>query len=1648
MPTLTRFFSRLIAAFFVSVILIFGLSACSRDKNQVPELQGRNTAIDVREAVVGFGLVSASRSKASDEVALLLEFSQPLASAQEFDKYIVVKNEKNEVVKGSWVLADDNSKLRFPYVDASQNYTVLIRAGLMAADGKTLGKEEERKIFTGPLEPAVGFASQGSVLPAKESRGLPLVSVNVPEVDVEFYRVHDKEVANFFSAYQRGGRRSSWELNDRDYGYEEESSSGINRYAESVYLNRFILGGEENERQVSYLPIQDIEELQKPGVYFALVKKVGSFAESYDTAIFYVSDIGLHVRAYKDKIYVHTASLQTGAAISDVEVSVLGRKGETKVKAETDSDGNALIAYTLNAEEVLIAKRSSDISVLSFNQPALDLSEFSVSGRKHAWFDVFAWAGRDLYRPGETLRLSALMRNYDGRAIKSQPLYLTLRQPDGRALIETKLAEKQQGYFEWQQALPADAATGLWKVEFRTAPGAGDVVEGMSIHVEEFLPERMKLDLSTAQAVLKPKEALNLKVDAAYLYGAPAEGNRFTARMFVVNEEHPVEKFKDFTFGDSTIKYPKNNDDVIDEELDAKGQLQKALSLPEEVKANAPASIIVQGSVYETGGRTVSRSLKRTLWPASNLIGVRPLFDAADGAPSENTISFELIRSDVAGALSVAPVTVNLVREIRDYHWNYSDNGGWGYDFTSRYQVVQTLNSQTQANGRAKISVDVEWGDYRLEVTDKQTGLITRYPFYAGWSWDDQNRGLDARPDKVKVALDKTAYKVGDKVKVTVTPPHPGPGVLIVESDVLMHTQAIDAKAGATFEVTVTKEWQRHDVYITALVFRGGSAKEKITPARAVGVAHVPMQSADRSVAVTVTAPKQTKPEQALPVTVKAPALAGKKAWVTVSAVDVGILNITQFPVPDAAAHFFAQRRFGVETYDIYGRVIESYEGSIAKLKFGGDMALDALPQARRPTAKVQTVDLYSGLVSLNAKGEALIKLPVPDFNGALRVSALVFTADQYGKADSESIIRAPVLAEMSGPRALAPGDRSTMTLDVQNFTGKLGNFNVSVSATGPVQIDASSKRIMLAPDAKNTLSFPLIGGQGSGVGKVTLKVEGSGHQVNRTFEVPVRPAWGSVVRSQLKTLAPGETVNLNSSLSDHLMPGTVNARFTVSSMPPIPFAQALDDLLAYPYGCAEQTTTRGYAALLLDASTTSRMGLKGITAAERKQRMEFAISRLASMQLSNGHFSYWGGSSEANPILTPYIAEFLLDSRDAGFAVPEAVLKKTLERLNEDMLTGGAPFYSYDQQQHMRYAYQAHAAYVLARVNRAPLGTLRTLYDNERSKSLTGLPILHLGIALNLQGDKVRGQKAINEAFAKLSKRPAYMGDYGSNLRDEAFMLALVKKHQVSHPAFSKRLLAMSRELQNQTNNRYYWLSTQEQIGLAKLGKLIAVSKDSVFSGNLQTGADSLALTPDSIISRHFSQTDLLKGVNFTPNEKMDLYSTIDVAGIPKQAPAKNDTHIAITRLYYKPDGTLWKGGSLREGEILLAQVKMQANQSMNDALLVDLLPAGLEVENLNLAKDDQWKDVEIDGVNMQNRTDAATIVHEEFRDDRYVAAIKLYGGQYARLFYIVRAVTPGTYTVPPPQVEDMYRPSIRGVGTAVPASITVVKPGVVKSK
>ena len=785
------------------------------------------------------------------------------------------------------------------------------------------------------------------MLPARESRGLPVVSVNVPEVDVEFLRIKEKELPKFFAEFQRGGRRSGWDL-ERDYSWDDEdgtehSRTPLSKLAESVYVNRFVLGGKKNERVLTYLPLQDIEELQQPGLYFAVMKRTGTFKEDFETAFFTVSDLGLHTRAYKDKLFVHAASLESGAAISGVELKVLNGDGEPVMKAATDRNGNAMLDYKLDAAHVLIAQRGSDVSMLPFNQPALDLSEFAVAGREQAWFDVFAWSGRDLYRPGETVRLSALLRDQDGQPVAAQG------QGAATGVRALRAARRQD--------LPGNEAAarraGLRAAHAGDSGGCGDRSLARRVPhrsreqgcraghdpARRGVPARAhEAGSRRAGRASSPASRCACRQPAHICTARPRRSNRFTAKLTVAVEQHPLEQLPGWFFGDPTMKLPKEAKDVIDAQLDANGKLQQDIALPAEAKPVSTIAAIVTGSVFETGGRSVNRSLKRVLWPADALVGVRPLFDDKEGtrcqrerrlrtrplrrrrqaAPGQGTAR------DAGARASRLPLELERRRLGLRLHPSLR-----------RHRHARRRRRRIAAEDRFPGGV----GRVPHRRFDPATKLTTRYPFNAGWSWGDENRGLDARPDKVKLALDKTAYRAGDTLKVTLTPPHAGKGLLMVESDHMLYVQDIEAKAGSTFEIPVTKDWERHDVYVTALVFRGGTAPSKITPARAVGIAHVPMDRRDRNVAVGVAVPKLMRPERDLPVTVSAPQLAGQEAFVTVSAVDVGILNITRFPVPDAAEHFFAQRRLGVDAYDVYGRVIESFEGGTAKIRFGGDMA-------------------------------------------------------------------------------------------------------------------------------------------------------------------------------------------------------------------------------------------------------------------------------------------------------------------------------------------------------------------------------------------------------------------------------------------------------------------------------------------------------------------------------------------------------------------------------------------------------------------------------------------------------------------------------------------------------------------------------------
>lgn len=1645
-------------------------------------------------------LVDAGDRSFDGAPAIALTFSQPLDSRRSYDALIQVfemppranekqgrrerdpDEEENEragvgssvstadsdtnseggtAVSGSWVVGQNSRILFFPHIKPETRYVIRIAAGVPAKNGTQLAAEGRYSVRTASVAPSYYFASRGTVLPAKQNGGLPVVTVNVPEIDVQFLRVKQEHLSAFLDkviAAPRQNRepesgaelvREPDEDEDRIYGDGSNRAlrgavgihelDQLHRMTDSVYAGRFLTEQKPNRRSVTFLPVEEIKETKEPGIYIAVMSRPGRFRYEFQTTYFYVSDLGLHLRLFPKGADTFVSSLTDGTAVRGVEVSWLDRKGKVLARKESDGDGRAAFAERPKGAQIVMAKKGSQLSLIALREPALDLSEYDIVGPPFKPARLFAYTGRNLYRPGENFDVSVVARDADGKPVPAQPVQAILKRPDGRAQFSATWQpdNRATGYYLKRIDLPADAPTGFWTLELRTDPA--DKIPGTVFRfgVEEFLPERMKLDLASGQAGLTADSGFSIDVLGTYLYGAPAAGNRLLGVAQFERNRNPVAKqYPGFEFGDVADDTLRTRQELTEVALDDEGKAQVSVDLAAPAKRRSPVLVRATFSLLESGGRPVVRTIERVLWPAPVLVGARPLF-LGDYARENALAEFEVVRTDAAGALKpAANLPVRLFREDRNYYWRFDDQRGWNSGFSETDELVETATVTIPAGGRGKIALPVRYGRYRLEVLDPETGQSLRYRFYAGWSArSDEAQGM--RPDRVALKFDKPGYQEGEKARLTITPPHAGEAIVTIEGDRTFWVKRMTLSAkGATIDVPIDREWKRHDLYVSVLVLRPGSEGDRVTPARALGIAHLPLTRSERKLEVALEAPPKMRPETDLKVRVKVPGAKGEKALVTVSAVDVGILNITRFPTSDPHAFFFGKLRYGADQYDVYGRIIEKMEGKKGRLKFGGDNT----PKATRSLPKrVRLVDLFSGPVLLDDKGEAEISLPVPDFNGTLRVMAVVSAAERFGSSEAEVTVAAPLIAEIATPRFITFGDKATVALDLHNLSGAAQRLTLSLEGDAGLRIADGQRTVALKDQQKTTLRFTLEAGSTFGLSVLTLKADGQGIKVERTFPLMVQAATPQQQVVRRYSIAPGASVAIRDPELGGMHRNSVLAHLVVSTRPPIDVRSAIQGLLTYPYGCTEQTTSTAYPHVFIDEEAARRFGLKPFTREQRAEMLANAMSRLGAMHAPGGGFSLWGNVSEYEYWLSAYVGNFILDAKDQGFAVPEQMQKKTadflLRGLQEGVsrlpqaappaTVGGANTFWEDRrrQDGGRFGALAYGAYVLARESKAPLASLRQMHE-ARGLAHSGLALVQLGIALRLMGDEQRGNAAIAEGISKSRVVAHWWGDYGTGLRDAALSYSLLERHEVKAEGRDNLVVIVAGELEHKQN---HYLSTQEKMALFMVGRTFTADAGGAWTGNVVSGAKTEPLSATGSLYRPLPATELAAGISIENTHKERIYVELAYSGFPVKAPAPKSDVITLTRTLYTADGSLIGERPLKAGETVLVHLTAQSRVPITNGLVVDRIPAGLEIENTNIVQGEGMGSVKIGKVDIDQAIRDPRVKHREFRDDRFVAAGRL-DGKVLHLLYRMRVVTPGKFLVPALYAEDMYRPDIYG--------------------
>jgi hypothetical protein len=166
----------------------------------------------------------------------------------------------------------------------------------------------------------------------------------------------------------------------------------------------------------------------------------------------------------------------------------------------------------------------------------------------------------------------------------------------------------------------------------------------------------------------------------------------------------------------------------------------------------------------------------------------------------------------------------------------------------------------------------------------------------------------------------------------------------------------------------------------------------------------------------------------------------------------------------------------------------------------------------------------------------------------------------------------------------------------------------------------------------------------------------------------------------------------------------------------------------------------------------------------------------------------------------------------------------------------------------------------------------------------------------------------------------------------------------------------------------------------------------------------------------------------------KSNLYLDLVLTGYPNSLPAPQSNGVSISRQFLDTNATPVDISKLTSGDRIIVALKVQSKkQRLPHALVVDMLPAGFELEDPNVSGSFLIDDIKVNGKTIAQWHKDYTTAHTEYRDDRFMTALNLGYSETCRIFYAVRVVSPGVFKVPPPLVEDMYRPYIRGVGKTV---------------
>ncbi|MCI2399782.1 alpha-2-macroglobulin family protein [Aliiroseovarius subalbicans] len=1585
------------------VLMSEALEALGRGRDMIPALrlaQARTPRDDTAAALdgaigkYGFRVTDDRVDSDAANPRLCATFSEDLvASGVDYAPFV-------QADVSGLAVEPDGRQLCIEGVTHGQHYRVTLRAGLPAANGDELIRPVLLSLYVQDRSPSVHFPGRAYVLPRTADAGLPIVSVNARTVDLTLHRVSDRNLIRSFQQNYFGRNLDPWEME----GFADN-------VAQEVWTGTGEVQSELNRDVTTRLPMGEAIGDQPPGIYVLMAKIPG--ADPYDTPPatqwFVISDIGIATMLGADGLHVFTRTLGSALALEGTQLQLVSRANAVLGTAVTDAQGYAQFPAGLTAglgaaEPALVVATGvgDDMAFLSLTEPAFDLSDRGVEGRPAAPpIDLFLTTDRGAYRAGEVIHATALTRDKRTEAIEGLPITAILSRPDGVEYARHLSTGVGAGGHVFAMQIGGTAPRGTWRLDLHADPEA-PALASRTLLVEDFLPERIDFDLALPDGNIRVSDTPDVTLNARYLFGAPGADLAIEGDVRV-RPVRALEAWPGYRFGHYDERPESEWGNLPrDQRTNAAGNAVLRVNFPDVTAPGMPLEAQLTLRVSEGSGRPVERNLTQVLTPDGPMIGIKPLFDGTLSEGSEAAFQLVALSPDLSPV--EMPVSWALNRVQTRYQW-YRLDGRWNWDpVTTRTRVASgdAMLGVTPAN----VAAPVDWGRYELVV--ERTGgasLVSATDFHAGWYGAAD---ASTTPDMLELSLDRATYAPGDTATLRIVPRTAGKALVAVMSNRLIDMVPVDLVAGEnTVTLPVTDDWGA-GAYVTATLIQPMDAAQGQNPTRALGLTHASVDPGAHQLALAFDPLPEATPRGPMQVGLSVDGIAdGEAAFVTIAAVDVGILNLTSFSSPDPSDHYFGQRRLGMGIRDLYGRLIDGLSGAMGAIRSGGDAMAEMRMQAPPPTEELMAQ--FSGLIPVE-NGRATTIFNLPEFNGTVRLMAVAWSATGVGQAEQDVLVRDPVVMTASLPRFLQPGDQARLLLELVHASGPAGDVQLSISANG-VGVDTSSipDRLTLAAEGTARLSVPVVA-QTPGVHSVNLTLHtADGTRLTKALTLPVMALDPPTTRTSRFTLAAGQSFALDANVFDGLQPGSGKATLASGPLARINAPGLLETLDRYPYGCTEQLTSRALP-LLYFGTVAEAMGL-----ADRQNiptRITDAISGVLANQSSAGSFGLWRPDS-GDLWLDAYVSDFLSRARAQGYAVPDNAFRRAMDNLRNrvnyaaDFDKGGQDI--------------AYALHVLAREGAAAMGDLRYYADVKGNAFSTPLASAQLGAALAAYGDPARADRMFTRAARQIAQAPAqsqtWRDDYGTDLRDSAAVLALAVEagsNAIDREALTARVALGDR-----------FLSTQEATW--SLLATNALIEDGA-GGGLSVNGVTLTRPLAEVLE---AQT-ATGAVDIRNDSGKSAELTLTTFGVPVMPDAAGGNGYTIERRYFTMKGQPTEVATTPHGTRLVTVVTVTPWDHSDGRLMVsDPLPAGFEIDNPHLLRAGDVK--ALDWLQLNVRPEMT-----EFRQDRFLAAVDWTSNKPFRLAYVVRAVTPGVFHHAAALVEDMYRPVYRANGATGQVRIT----------